>query len=157
MLFKAFMEPYLTMIIFNFTRMSNNIHWFYWACRQNDVQNEPRYIIYTSGQRYGITTTKCHLREFDRYLLFLDVRSIAERNTVISSIHYVTKSNGQTVGVAWGLLRLNRRKKVSSVLVTWSEVCLAIILPLVCKWGFGKDHWYFFELLRGWCQQICRS
>ena len=38
--------------------------------------------IYTSSQCYGITTTKWHLRWFDRYLLFLVVCSIAERNTV---------------------------------------------------------------------------
>ena len=38
--------------------------------------------MYTSGQRYGITTTKWHLREFDWHLLFLVVCSIAERNTV---------------------------------------------------------------------------
>ena len=37
---------------------------------------------YTSGQRYGITTNKWHLREFDLYLLFLVICSIAERNTV---------------------------------------------------------------------------
>ena len=61
--------------------------------------------LYTNGQRYGITTTKWHLREFDRYLLFLVVClcSIAERNTVeISSIHYVTKVNGQTQSVLSG-------------------------------------------------------
>ena len=38
--------------------------------------------IYPSGQRYGIATTKWHLREFDRYLLFLVVCWIAERDTV---------------------------------------------------------------------------
>ena len=38
--------------------------------------------MYTSGQHYGITTTKWHLREFDRYLMFLVVSSIAERNIV---------------------------------------------------------------------------
>ena len=37
---------------------------------------------YTSGQSYGISTTKLHSREFDQYLLVLVVRSIAERNTV---------------------------------------------------------------------------
>ena len=42
----------------------------------------PFSIHYTSDQRYGITTTKWHLREFDRYLLFLVVCSNAERNTV---------------------------------------------------------------------------
>ena len=38
--------------------------------------------VYTGGQCYGITTTKWHLHEFDRYLLFLLVCSIAERNIV---------------------------------------------------------------------------
>ena len=46
--------------------------------------NDFFHTTYTSGQRYRITTTKWHLREFDRYLLFLVVCSIAERNTVDS-------------------------------------------------------------------------
>ena len=39
-------------------------------------------LVYTCSQRYGIITTKWHLREFDRYLLFLVVCSIAKRNIV---------------------------------------------------------------------------
>ena len=39
-------------------------------------------VAYTGGQPYGITTTKWRLHEFDRYLLFLVVCSIAKRNTV---------------------------------------------------------------------------
>ena len=45
-----------------------------------------RVHTYTSGQRYGITTTKWHLRECDRYLLFLVVSSIAERSTSDSAV-----------------------------------------------------------------------
>ena len=57
--------------------------------------------MYTSGQRYGITTTKEHLREFDRYLFVLVVCSIAEEILLISSIHYVTKLNVQTQSVLY--------------------------------------------------------
>ena len=65
---------------------------------------------YTSCQRYGITTTKWHLHEFDRYLLFLVVSSIAERSTV----DYIDPLRNQiewqnTVSIGWGPLRLMRR------------------------------------------------
>ena len=67
---------------------------------------------YTGGQRYGITITKWHLREFDRYLLFLVVCSIAERNTV-DFIDPLRNQIGwpNTVSIVWGPLRLKRRKK----------------------------------------------
>ena len=71
---------------------------------------------YTRGQRYRITTAKWHLREFDRYLLFLVVCSIAERNIV----DFIDPLCNQiewpnTVNIVWGRLRLKRRKKVSSL------------------------------------------
>ena len=93
--------------------------------------------VYTSGQRYGITTTKWHLPEFDRYLLFLVVCSIAERNTVdfIDPLHNQIEWPS-TVSNVLGPLRLRRRKKVSSGVVTLSEVCLAITLMLLCSVGF---------------------
>ena len=71
-----------------------------------------QYIIYTSGQHYGITTTKWHLREFDQYLLLLVVCSIAERNTVdfIDSLRDLIEWSN-TVSIVWGPLRLKRRKK----------------------------------------------
>ena len=83
--------------------------------------------IYTSGQRYGINTAKWHLRESDRYLLFLVVCLIAERNAV----DFIDPLRSQiewpnTVSIVWGPLRLKRRKRVSSGEVTSSEVCLAI-------------------------------
>ena len=82
---------------------------------------------YTSAQCYGITATKWHLREFDWYLLFLVACSIAEQNTVdfIHPLHNQIEWPN-TVNIGWGPLRLKRRKKVSSGVVTWSEVCLAI-------------------------------
>ena len=108
-------------------------------------------VIYTSGQRYGIITTKWHLREFDRYLLLLVVCSIAERNNLdfIDPLHNQIEWPN-TVSIVWGPLRLKRRKKGSSGVVTWSEVSLAItILMFLCSVGFGKDYWYFSELLKG--------
>ena len=113
-------------------------------------------LLYTSGQRYGITTTKWHLREFDQYLLFLVVCSITERSTV--DFIYPLRNQIEwpnTVIIVWGPLRLKRMEKVSSGVVTWSEVCLAITtlmlwLPLFyAAWGFGKHYWYFFKLLKG--------
>ena len=107
--------------------------------------------IYTSGQRYGITTTKWNLREFDRHLLFLVVCSIAERNTVdfVDLLHNLIDWPN-TVSIVWGPLRLKRRIKVSSGVVTWSEVCLAITtLMLLSSWGFSKGYWYVFKLLKG--------
>ena len=68
--------------------------------------------VYTSGQRYRITTTKWHLPEFDRYLLLLVVCSIAERNTVdsVDPLHnHIEWPN--TVSIVWGPLRLKRRTK----------------------------------------------
>ena len=70
--------------------------------------------IYTSVQRYGVTTTNRHLREFDRYLLFLIVCTISERNTV----DFIDPLRNQiewpnTVSIVRGPLRLKRRKKVS--------------------------------------------
>ena len=96
------------------------------------------WFIYTSGQRYGIAITKWHLCEFDRYLLFLVVCSIAERNTV----DFIDPSRNQiewpnTLSIVWGPLRLKRRKRVSSGVVTWSEVCPVIAtLMLVCSVQF---------------------
>ena len=58
---------------------------------------------------------------------------------LISSIHYVTKLNGQTQSVLSGDRwdSLKRRKKVSAGVVIWSEVCLAITtLMLLCSVGF---------------------
>ena len=94
--------------------------------------------IYTSGKRYGTTATKWHLREFCRYLLFLVVCSIAERNTVDSIDPLRNQIEWpNTVSIVWGPLRLKRRKKVSSGVVTWSKVCLAItIVMLLCSVGF---------------------
>ena len=70
---------------------------------------------------------------------------------LISSIHHVTKLNGQTQSVLSGDRWDSREgKKVSSGVVTWSEVCLRITtLMLYAAWGFRKDYWYFFELLKG--------
>ena len=66
---------------------------------------------YTRGQRYGITTIKWHLREFDRYLLFLVVCSIAERNTVdLIDLLRNQIEWPNTVSIVWGPLRLKRRK-----------------------------------------------
>ena len=59
---------------------------------------------------YGITTTKCHLREFDRHLLFLVVCSIVERNTV-DFIDPLTKLNGQTQSALSGDLCDSREGK----------------------------------------------
>ena len=69
-------------------------------------------FIYTSGQRYGITTAKWYLGEFDRYLLFLVVCSIAERNTVdlIDPLRNQMEWPN-TVSIVWGPLRLKRREK----------------------------------------------
>ena len=67
---------------------------------------------YTRGQRYGISTTKWHLREFDQYLLFLVICSIAKRNTVdlIDPLRNQIEWPN-TVSIVWGPLRLKRRKK----------------------------------------------
>ena len=103
-----------------FQQKSSSSHHSFLVKRWNDfcvisvqyhtTQNSEK--IYTSGQRYGITTTKWHLHEFDRYLLFLVVCSIAERNTV----DFIDPLRCQlewpkTVSIVWGLLRLKRRKK----------------------------------------------
>ena len=83
--------------------------------------------------------------------LFLVVCSIAERNTV----DFIDPLRNQiewpnTVSIVWEPLRLMRRTIVSSGVVTWSEVCLAITtLMLLCSVDFGKDYWYFFEPLKG--------
>ena len=107
--------------------------------------------IYTSGQRYGIITNKWNLREFDRYLLFLVVCSIAERNTVdfIDPLrNQIEWSN--TVSIVWGPQRLKRRKKVSSGVVTWSEVCLVIgTLMLLCSVGFRLRLLIFLWTFKG--------
>ena len=70
---------------------------------------------------------------------------------LISSIHYVTKLNGQAQSVLSGDRWDSREGKVSSGVVTWSEVCRAITtLMLLCNvWGFVKDYRYLFELLKG--------
>ena len=107
-------------------QMSSSPHLSFLVKRWNDLckisaisQNSKFWKkIYTSGQRYGTTTTKWHLREFDRYLLFLVVCSIAERNTV----DFIDPLRCQlewpkTVSIVWGLLRLKRRKKAA--LVPW--------------------------------------
>ena len=109
-------------------------------CRQTTSHYLSQYwpMIYTNGQRYGITTNKWHLREFDRYLLFLVVCSIAEQNTVdfINPLHNQIEWPN-AVSIVWGPLRLKRIKKASSGVVTWSEVCLAItILMFLCSVGF---------------------
>ena len=110
--------------------------------------------IYTSGQRYGITTTKWHLREFGRYLLLLVVCSIAERN-----VDFIDPLRNQmewpnTVSIVWGPLILKIRKsEFRGSHLKWS---LPSLLPLWCfyaAWGFGKDYWYFFELLKGMMPQ----
>ena len=78
-------------------------------------------VKYTSDQRYGITTTKWRLREFDRYLLFLFVCSIAEQNTV----DFIDPLRNQiewpnTISIVWGPLRL----KIKCSHLKW--ICLAI-------------------------------
>ena len=93
--------------------------------------------MYTSGQPYGITTTKWHLRKFGRYLLFLVVCSIAERNTVdfIDPLHNQIECQTQSVlsGDRWD----SREGKSECRGVTWSEACLAITtLMLLCIVGF---------------------
>ena len=70
---------------------------------------------------------------------------------LISSIHYVTKLDVQTQSVLSGDHWDSREgKNVSSSVVTWIEVCLAITtLMLYAALDFGKDYWFFFELLKG--------
>ena len=57
---------------------------------------------------------------------------------LISSIHYITKLNGQTQSVLSGDHWDSREvKKVNSGVVTWSEVCLGITtLMQLCSVGF---------------------
>ena len=124
------------------------------VCRCNDIGDDlasgynryRRYKImshnskttYTSGQRYGITTTKWHLCEFDPHLLFLVVCSIAERN----NFDFIDPLRDQiewpnAVRIVWGPLRLKRRKNDNSGVVTWNKVSLAITtLILLCSVGF---------------------
>ena len=68
-------------------------------------------VTYTGGQPYGITTIKWHLREFDRYLLFLVVCSIAERNTVDFIDHYATKLNDQNSQYCLGTAETQEKEK----------------------------------------------
>ena len=110
--------------------------------REFDLQellwHEQQSFTYTSGQPYGITITKWHLPECDRYLLFLVVCSIAERNAVdlIDPLRNQIEWPN-TVSTVWAPLRLKRRKKVSSGVVTWNEICLAITtLMLLYSVGF---------------------
>ena len=101
------------------------------------IKHQHAYITYTSVQRYGIITTICkwHLREFD--LLFLVVCSIAEWNTV----DFIDPSRNQiewpnTVSIVWDRWD-SGEGNVSSGVVTWSELCLAITtLMLLCSVGF---------------------
>ena len=81
-------------------------------CRQSSDNQNRTLTFYTSGQCYGITTTKWHLREFDRYLLFLVVYSIAKRNTVDFIDPLLNQIEWQnTVSIVLGPLRLKRRKQ----------------------------------------------
>ena len=60
---------------------------------------------YIGCQHYGITTAKWHLREFDFYLLFLVICSIAERNTVDFIIPLCNQIEWpNTVSIVWGPL-----------------------------------------------------
>ena len=68
-------------------------------------------VTYTGGQPYGITTIKWHLREFDRYLLFLVVCSIAEDTLLISSIITQTKLNGQNSQYCLGTAETQEKEK----------------------------------------------
>ena len=118
----------------------------------NKPLSEPMMALfaYTSGQRYGINSTKWHLREFDRYLLFLVICSISERNAV----DFIDPLRNQfewpkTVSIVdrWDS---RERKKVSSGVVTWSEVCLAIIILMrLCSVGFRIRLLIFFCTFKG--------
>ena len=83
--------------------------------------------------------------------LFLVVCSIAERNTVdlIDPLRNQIEWPN-TVSVVWGPLRLKRRKKVNSGVLTWSEVCLAIAtLMLLCSAGFRQRLLIFLWTFKG--------
>ena len=65
---------------------------------------------------------------------------------LISTIHYINQIEWpNTISIVWGPLTA---EKVSSGVVTSSEVCLAITTWMLL-WGFGKDYWHFFEILKG--------
>ena len=70
------------------------------------------WYIYTSCQRYGITTTKLHLHAFDRYLLFMVVCWIAEGNTADFFDPLCNQIKcPNTVSIVWVPLRLKRNEK----------------------------------------------
>ena len=111
--------------------------------------------IYTNGNKYGITYTKLHRSEFDRYLLVPVLSSIA----IWSSVDFYNLLPNQLNDEDQPVPTIQRRNwlewKLPNLLPLWKKSAWQIDGSILCAF-LTKSFCIFYHSLMASCHVICK-